>query len=53
VPTTLLSVGSRVEPQVDTSAAVEPEAALTRLRTYLNFDAEVHVPDAEGKFTLR
>ena len=47
------SVGNRVDPHVDTSAAVELDALFTRLRTYLKAEAVVQLPVAEGKFTFR
>ncbi|KAJ4357646.1 uncharacterized protein N0V89_002222 [Didymosphaeria variabile] len=54
VPTTLDSVGSLVDPQVETSAAVPLDALFTRLRTYLKDEELVQEPEpAEGKFTLR
>lgn len=43
MPTTELSVGSRADPHVRTSAAVDEEAELMRESTNLNREADEHV----------
>lgn len=53
VATTLLSVGSRDDPQVVTSGALPEAAALTLDKTKLNAPALVQDPETAGKLTFR